>query len=50
MLAVKHVRLTADTQTLSCDEVLSIRENKSLSIYSGVRKEILLDLTKFSKT
>lgn len=50
MTRVNRVRLTADTQTLSCDEVLSIRENKSLSIYSGVRKEIVPDLTKFSKT
>jgi len=49
MLAVNHVRLTADTQILSCDKVLSIRETKSLSIYSGVRKEILLDLTQILK-
>lgn len=49
MLAVKHVRLTADTQTLSCDEILSIGENKSLSVYSGIRKEILPDLAQILK-
>jgi len=49
MTRVNRVRLTSDTQTLSCDEILSILENKSLSIYSGVRKEILLDLTQILK-
>ena len=44
-----RVRLTSDTQTLSCDEILSIGENKSLSVYSGIRKEILPDLAQILK-
>lgn len=46
---INHVRLTTNTRDLSDDVVFSIKKNKSLSIYGGIQKNILLDLAKIIK-
>jgi len=46
---INHVRLTTNTRDLSDDVVFSIKKNKSLSIYGGIQKNILLDLAEIIK-
>ncbi|WP_373795700.1 hypothetical protein [Neisseria dentiae] len=49
MSTMNHVRLTTDKNDLSDDVISYIRRNKSLSIYNGVKKSILPDLSKVVK-
>ena len=46
---INHVRLTTNTKDLSDDVIFSIKKNKSLSIYGGIQKNILLDLAEIIK-
>ena len=49
MSRINYARLTINTNNLSDDIISSIKRNKSLSIYSGVQKNVLIDLVKIIK-
>ena len=49
MSRINYARLTINTNNLSDDIISSIRRNKSLSIYSGVQKNVLTELVKIIK-